>query len=54
MATGEAVNYHKWHICSKGLEKGHQEGLPLYLFLKDALIRKYGEGWYNKLVKLLE
>ena len=54
MSSGEAVNYHTWQICSKALEKGHQEGLPLYLFLKDALIRKYGRGWYNKLVKLLE
>ena len=50
---GEAVNYHKWQICSKALDKGHQEKLPLYLFLQDALIRKYGRGWVNKLNKLL-
>ncbi len=51
--VGEAVNYHKWQICLKALEKGHKERLPLYLFLQDALIRKYGRGWYNKLIKLL-
>ena len=50
--NGEAVNYHKWQICSKALEKGHHKHLPLYLFLQDALIRKYGRGWYNKLKKL--
>jgi hypothetical protein len=50
---GEAVNYHKWHICSKARENGRKLKLPLYVFLEDALIRKYGRPWYNKLVRLL-
>lgn len=49
----EAVNYHKWEICRKALEKGHKEQIPLYVFLREALIRKYGRTWYNKLAKLL-
>ncbi len=49
----EAVNYHKWAICNKALENGMTLNLPLYKFLEDALIRKYGRSWYNKLVKLL-
>jgi hypothetical protein len=52
-ALNDAVNYHKWSICRKALEKGHREKLPLYVFLRDALIRKYGRNWYNRLVKLL-
>lgn len=51
--TGDRVNYHRWDICRKALEKGHNEKMPLYSFLSEALIRKYGRGWYNKLVKLL-
>jgi hypothetical protein len=53
IASGEALNYHKWVICKKALEKGRNEKLPLYQFLEDPLIRKYGRSWYNKLLKLL-
>jgi hypothetical protein len=51
--NGEAVNYHKWSICRKALENGKRLNLPLYQFLKEALIRKYGRTWYNKLTRLL-
>jgi hypothetical protein len=50
----EAVNYHTWHICKPALEKGKAEGLPLYVFLKEALIRKYGKDWYDELVAGIE
>lgn len=53
MGEEDAVNYHKWYICDNALEKGHREKIPLYIFLQDALIRKYGRSWYNKLVKLI-
>ena len=49
VGKSEAVNYHRWQICDVALEKGREEGVPLYVFLKDALIRRYGEKWYNKL-----
>jgi hypothetical protein len=49
----DLVNYHKWHICRKALEKGYHEKMPLYRFLEGALIRKYGRTWYNKLSRLL-
>jgi hypothetical protein len=45
----EAVNYHRWQICNPAIEKGNKEGVPLYVFLKDALIRRYGKAWYDKL-----
>ena len=54
IASGEALNYHKWSICKKALENGRQLKLPLYQFLEEALIRKYGRSWYNKLLKLME
>lgn len=50
----EAVNYQEWSICEDALKKGSREKVPLYVFLKDALVRKYGEAWYQQLVKLLE
>ena len=45
----EAMNYDQWTICACARLKGEQEGIPVYVFLKDALIRKYGEEWYEQL-----
>lgn len=45
----EAVNYQKWNICKPALKKGNKEGIPLYKFLRTALVRKYGEEWYREL-----
>ena len=42
-----AVNYHQWEICKPALKKGGDLGLPLYKFLKDPLIRKFGKEWYG-------
>lgn len=51
--VNDLLNYHKWPICRKALEKGYKEKIPLYLFLEGALIRKYGRNWFNRLAKLL-
>jgi hypothetical protein len=45
----DAVNYQQIDICKPGRECGKSEKLPLYVFLKEPLIRKYGEDWYNQL-----
>jgi len=50
----DAVNYHKWPICRDALVHGNRLGVPLYKFLKDPLIRRYGETWYLELVKHIE
>ena len=50
----EAVNYHRWNICSDACVLGSKLGVPLYKFLKDPLIRKYGQTWYDELVNLIE
>ncbi|MDX1627058.1 MAG: DUF3109 family protein [Fulvivirga sp.] len=50
----EALNYDQWHICSPACSLGEALSLPVYKFLKDALTRKYGAEWYNRLVDLIE
>ncbi|MBA4409556.1 MAG: DUF3109 family protein [Bacteroidota bacterium] len=45
----DAVNYEQIDICQPGRECGKSEKLPLYVFLKDPLIRKYGKDWYDQL-----
>jgi len=45
----DAVNYNKWKICGPARELGFKMGTPVYKFLKEPLIRKYGEDWYKEL-----
>jgi hypothetical protein len=45
----EVLNYERWHICSAACTLGEKEKLPVYQFLKEALIRKYGEDFYAEL-----
>lgn len=45
----EALNYHKWDVCKPACKLGDEHKVPVYKFLKDALVRKYGEPWYNEL-----
>lgn len=49
-----ALNYHQWDICAPALKRGEREGTPLYIFAKDALIRKFGKDWYKKFVEMIE
>ena len=44
-----AVNYHRWDICSPACSLGKELQVPVYRFVKEALIRKFGENWYNEL-----
>ena len=47
-----AVNYHRWPICDDACTLGKELQVPIYKFVKDALIRKYGEDWYAELEKV--
>lgn len=44
------LNYNRWDICRDAIEKGKALGLPLYQFLKEPLIRRFGEAWYQELL----
>ena len=50
----DALNYDRWHICDPACQLGKSLQVPLYAFLKDALVRKYGEEWYAELVEDIE
>lgn len=49
-----ALNYHRWDVCRMAVEKGKQLNLPVYRFLKEPLIRRFGEAWYEELEKAVE
>lgn len=43
------VEYHRWDICHSSRQLGHKLHLPLYKFLKEPLIRRFGQEWYDEL-----
>ena len=45
----EALNYHEWEICKPALELGKKKNIPLYIYLREPLIRKYGGQWFEQL-----
>ena len=47
-----AVNYHKWPICNDACTLGQELKVPIYKFVKEALVRKFGENWYAELEKI--
>jgi hypothetical protein len=46
------LNYHRWAVCRDAVEKGKALGLPVYRFLKEPLIRRFGEAWYEELCEV--
>ena len=49
-----SVNYHEWDICRFAVAKGKECGVPLYEYLKEPLIRRFGEKWYDELLEQVE
>ena len=45
----DLINYDKWDICSSACTLGDELKIPVFQFAKDALIRKYGEAYYEQL-----
>lgn len=44
-----ALNFHKWKICNCAEKNGRRLGVRAYQFLKQPLIREFGEDWYAEL-----
>ncbi|MEO0506378.1 MAG: DUF3109 family protein [Bacteroidota bacterium] len=49
-----AVNYHEWEICDPACTLGKELKIPVYRFVKEALIRKFGAEWYSELEEVAE
>ncbi len=43
------INYDEWDICSDACNLGEELKVPVYKFVKTALIRRFGEDFYNQL-----
>ena len=43
------LEYHRWDICHCARQLGKKMHLPIYQFLKEPLIRRFGQEWYEEL-----
>ncbi len=43
------INYHRWDICRDAIQRGRELNTPLYVFLREPLIRRFGKEWYTQL-----
>lgn len=49
-----ALNYHRWKICKSAEVLGRKEQVRVYQFLREPLIRRFGEDWYNTLCEVAQ
>lgn len=45
----EALNYDRWDICSAACTAGKKAKIPVFQFVKNAIIRKFGEAFFGEL-----
>ena len=45
----EALNYDRWDICSAACELGRRERMPVYKFVRAAIVRAWGQDFYDQL-----
>ncbi len=44
----DALNVHHWTVCEPACSLGQELKLPVFRFLKGALVRAYGEAWMEE------
>lgn len=48
MGSYTAVNYHRWDVCKAATLLGKKLNLPVYKFLKEPLIKAFGQEWWDE------
>ncbi len=44
-----SLEYHEWDICSAACQLGKERKMPVYQFVKEGIIRKFGEDFFQEL-----
>lgn len=44
-----ALSYDCWDVCAGARSRGKEENIPVFRFLREPVIRKFGEGFYEQL-----
>lgn len=45
----QALNLHRWDVCRDAYAKGRKEGVRVYQFLKEPIVRYWGEDFWEAL-----
>lgn len=45
----EALNYDRWDICSAACTAGKKAKVPVFQFVEEAIVRKYGQAFYEEM-----
>lgn len=45
--NSEGLNYHKWDVCQSACDCGVRLGIPVYKTLKEPIILRFGESFYE-------
>lgn len=48
------LNYDRWDVCRAAVVKGRKDGIPIYKYLKEPLVRRFGQEWYDELELTVE
>jgi hypothetical protein len=43
------LNYHGWAVCEGARKLGRERGVPLYRMLREAIVRRFGEEFFEAL-----
>ncbi len=46
---GVGLNYHRWSVCHSACANGDKRGVKIYQSLREAIIRRFGEEFYEAL-----
>jgi hypothetical protein len=46
------LNYDRAHLCRGAREKGEKEQMPVFRFLREPLIHRFGEAFYRELEQI--
>ncbi len=50
----KALNYHEWSVCQGARLLGRKLNVRVYEFLREPLIRMFGQEWYDELCDAAE
>jgi len=54
LSTGWGLNYHEWDVCDAARRRGQREKVPVYRFLREAIVARFGEAFYRELAQVAE
>lgn len=45
----EGLQYHRWSVCGSAARSGLEKGIPLYIYLREPITRRFGPEFYDEL-----